>query len=128
MPVTAIIAQLRTIDLERSIHFYTETLGLKLSMRYGDFYAGIEAGEQTFHLKLAATPDPSIRSVADGDHFHLYLVTDDLAAMADRLQRAGVATVHAAEDQPWGMREMAIRDDSGHTVYLGQRITASASP
>ena len=124
MPVTAIIAQLRTIDLERSVHFYTETLGLKLSLRYGDFYAGIEAGDHSFHLKLAATRDPSIPSVADGEHFHLYLMTDDLDAFAARLEQAGVPLVQGVVEQPWGTRELVFRDDSGHTIYAGQVVSA----
>ena len=91
-------------------------------MRYGDFYAGIEAGGQSFHLKLVDTPDPSIPFVAEGEHFHLYLAVDDLAGFADRLERGGIALVQPIREQPWGMRELAFQDDSGHTIYAGERI------
>lgn len=50
MRATAIIPQLRTTDLDASTRFYTEVLGLQLAFRYRDFYAGIRAGEHTFHL------------------------------------------------------------------------------
>jgi catechol 2,3-dioxygenase-like lactoylglutathione lyase family enzyme len=60
MRVSSVIPQLRTVDLPRAIRFYTETLGFRLLFSYQDFYAGIEAGSRTFHLKLVDEPDPSI--------------------------------------------------------------------
>ena len=51
MTITGAIPQLRTTDLAASIRFYTERLGLTLEFRYEDFYAGIRAGDQLFHLK-----------------------------------------------------------------------------
>jgi hypothetical protein len=44
--------------------------------------AGIRAGSQLFHLKLSDEKDPSIEFVDQGEHFHLYLETDDPAAAA----------------------------------------------
>jgi catechol 2,3-dioxygenase-like lactoylglutathione lyase family enzyme len=119
--ITGVIAQLRTTDLEASIRFYTEALGLTLDFRYEDFYAGIRAGESVFHLKRVDAADPSIEFVEHGDHFHLYLETDDVAAVAAGLARRGVPLVRDAHDTPWGTRELVIRDDQGHTVYIGQR-------
>jgi catechol 2,3-dioxygenase-like lactoylglutathione lyase family enzyme len=52
MAVTNITPQLRTIDLENSIRFYTERVGLELAFRHSNFYAGIRAGGGSFHLKL----------------------------------------------------------------------------
>jgi hypothetical protein len=51
--------------------------------------AGIRAGGQLFHLKLVDEKDPSIEFVDQGEHFHLYLETDDAAATADALKRNG---------------------------------------
>ena len=81
MDITSVIAQLRTTDLNESIRFYTERIGLALEFRYEDFYAGIRADTQIFHLKLIDEKDPSIKFVDDGEHFHLYFGTDDIAAL-----------------------------------------------
>ena len=124
MAANAIIAQLRTTDLDRSIAFYTGTLGLDLSFRYGDFYAGVQAGEQMLHLKLVDSADPSIAFVQQGDHFHLYLLTDDLAGFAARLQQNRIAFVKPPHDTPWGTRELAFNDDQGHTIYAAQAAAA----
>jgi predicted enzyme related to lactoylglutathione lyase len=65
--------------------------------------------------------DPSIRFVDDGEHFHLYLETGDIAAEAAALKRNGVALVRDVHETPWGTREAVIKDDQGHTIYLGQK-------
>lgn len=92
MKITGAIPQLRTTDLAASIRFYTTKLGLTLEFQYEDFYAGIRAGNQVFHLKLSDEKDPSIAFVARGEHFH-----------------------------PWETRELAVQDDQGHTLYFGER-------
>jgi len=120
MAITSVITQLRTTDLGQSIRFYTEKVGLTLEFRYEDFYAGIRAGHQVFHLKLVDEKDPSIEFVDRGDHFHLYLETHDAAAAADALKRNGVRLAKDVHDTPWGTREFAIKDNQGHTIYLGE--------
>lgn len=126
MPISSITAQLRTRDLDGSIRFYTEKVGLALEFRHSDFYAGIRAGNQVFHLKLIDAPDPSIAFVQAGDHLHLYLGTDDVDAVAQMLKRNGVRLRQDPTDTPWQTRELVFLDDQGHTIYVGQNRGASA--
>jgi len=121
MHISGAIAQLRTTDLAGSIRFYTTKVGLTLDFQYEDFYAGIRAGDQVFHLKLADEKDPSIDFVDRGEHFHLYFQTDDAAAAAAALQSNGVRLVNDVHDTAWGTREFVIKDDQGHTLYFGER-------
>ena len=121
MQIANIVIQLRTTNLAESIRFYTTTLGFTLEFEYEDFYAGVRAGGQVVHLKLVDEPDPSIEYVEDGEHFHLYLETADVGAAADHLRQRGVALVRDVQETPWGTRECVIRDDQGHTIYIGQR-------
>ena len=120
MTITALVPQLRTTDLAASLRFYTVTLGFALEFRYEDFYAGVRAGGQVFHLKQWDEIDPSIRYVDDADHFHLYFQTDDIAAEARRLAANGVTFVRGVHETPWRTTEFVIRDDQGHTLYFGQ--------
>src|SRR6266496_302706 len=121
MPISGVIPQLRTTDLAESIRFYTTKVGLTLEFQYQDFYAGIRAGNQLFHLKLVDEKDPSIEFVDKGEHFHLYLERDDAAATADALKRNGIHLVKDVHETAWGTREFVIKDDQGHTLYFGQR-------
>lgn len=121
MTVGAVTAQLRTTDLEASIRFWTEGVGLELDFLYGNFYAGIRtAGGGLFHLKHVDTPDPSIAYVRHGDHLHLYIDTDDAHAMVAALARRGIDPVTPLHETDWGTREFAILDDQGHTIYFGE--------
>lgn len=117
--VSGVIPQLRTTDLAASIRFYTTRLGFAVEFQYEDFYAGIRAGHAVFHLKRVDEPDPSIAYVDAGEHFHLYLQTDDAEATAAALKKHGVPFVKELHDTPWGTREFAIQDDQGHTLYFG---------
>ncbi|RSL17148.1 putative enzyme related to lactoylglutathione lyase [Edaphobacter aggregans] len=120
MQISSAIAQLRTTDLAESIRFYTTKVGLTLEFQYQDFYAGIRAGSQLFHLKLSDVKDPSIEFVDKGEHFHLYFETDDVSAAAARLKGNGVPLVKDVHETAWGTREFVIKDDQGHTLYFGE--------
>ncbi len=122
MAITGIVAQLRTTDMASSIRFYTEKLGFSVEFRYQDFYTGIRAGSQIFHLKLVDEKDPSISYVNEGGHFHLYLETKGITDFAARLEANGVELVKDVHETPWNTREIVIHDDQGHTLYLGEPL------
>ena len=128
MQIIGVVAQLRTTDLAASIRFYTDSLGLALEFQYQDFYAGIRAGRQVFHLKLVDAADPSVEYVDQGDHFHLYLEVDDAFEIARALAGKGVRLVKPVTDTPWGTREFVIKDDQGHTLYVGERLARGDVP
>lgn len=117
-----IVPQLRTKDLAQSIRFYTEKLGFTLEFTYDDFYAAVRAGGQVVHLKLVDEADPSIEFVHLGEHFHLYVEVDDVSAAAARLLDAGVHIERNIEETPWRTRELVVKDDQGHTIYIGQNV------
>jgi catechol 2,3-dioxygenase-like lactoylglutathione lyase family enzyme len=120
MKIIGVAPQLRTTDLAASIRFYTTKLGFAVEFQYQDFYAGIRAGEQVFHLKRADEKDPSIDFVDHGGHIHLYLETDDISSAAEVLKANGVPFVRDVHDTAWGTREFVIQDDQGHTLYFGE--------
>ena len=120
MTVSGVIPQIRTTNLDESIDFYVSKLGFELGFKYSDFYAGIKAGDQSFHLKLVDTEDPSIAFVSDGGHLHLYFTTDDVDAEAQKLRRNGVVFRGEVADTPWGTREFWVIDNQGHVLCFGQ--------
>ena len=122
MAITGIVPQLRTTDMASSIRLYTEKLGFSVEFNYQDFYTGIRAGKQIFHLKLVDEKDPSILYVDDGGHFHLYLQADGVAAFAAQLKASGVPLVKDVHETPWNTREIVIHDDQGHTLYVGEQL------
>jgi catechol 2,3-dioxygenase-like lactoylglutathione lyase family enzyme len=122
MAITGIVPQLRTTDMASSIRFYTEKLGFSVEFNYQDFYTGLRAGNQLFHLKLVDEKDPSISYVDEDGHFHLYLETSGVADFATQLKANGVPLVKDVHETPWSTKEIVIHDDQGHTLYLGEPL------
>ena len=122
MQIVQVIPQLRTTNLGAAIEFYTAKLGFSLELQYEDFYAGVRSGHQMVNLKLIDAPDPSIAFVDREEHFHLYLETDDIVAVADELKRKGVPLVREVHETAWRTRECVIRDPDRHTLYFGQPL------
>lgn len=107
-------------DLAVSAAFYRDALGFEIRA-LGDpgwrLYVRdaccIMAGE----CRDAAPP------ASLGDHSYVaYLVVRDVAAMHARAQAAGAAILKPPRDEPWGMREFALRTADGHRLMLGQRL------
>jgi catechol 2,3-dioxygenase-like lactoylglutathione lyase family enzyme len=120
MSISNVITQLRTTDLDATIDFYVSKLGLTLDFKFEDFYAGIKAGDQVFHLKLVDDKDPSIEFVSAGDHFHLYLTTEDVETLAKQCEKMGVVFLKEITETPWGTKEFSVADDQGHVSVIGQ--------
>ena len=98
MSVVSITPQLRTTDLDRSVRFYTEKVGLQLEFRHADFYASIRAPGGGFHLKLVDSTDPSVGFVREGGHLRRAVAcvcrrrdSDVFFASEDPLQRTVVS-------------------------------------
>jgi catechol 2,3-dioxygenase-like lactoylglutathione lyase family enzyme len=49
-------------DMDRSVNFYTKTLGLKLAQRFGNHWASVEAGRLTIGLHPASNANPAGRN------------------------------------------------------------------
>jgi len=105
---------LRPVDLERSLRFYGETLGLKIYREYG---TGADRGVVFFigggYLEITGRGAP-----VDVDKLSLWLQVPDLAEVHQRLTASGVDIVDPPEPKPWGLLEMWIRDPDGLTIVI----------
>ncbi len=54
------------------------------------------------------------KGALNGVHFH----TDDLDGTFERLRAAGAEIVSEPADQPWGVRDGAVRDPAGNLVRI----------
>jgi catechol 2,3-dioxygenase-like lactoylglutathione lyase family enzyme len=107
---------LRPVDLERSLHFYGETLGLKIYREYG---TGSGRGVVFFigggYLEITGRA-PEV----DVDKLSLWLQVPDLDRVHKKLTEAGIDIVDPPERKPWGLEEMWIRDPDGLTIVIVQ--------
>lgn len=100
----------RPVNYERSVAFYRDVLGLHIFREWVTgtvFYLGGGL------LELSRSAGP----VTD-DKLSLWLQVRDVEAEFARLAAAGVTTVEAPVDQPWGLREARLRDPDGLMLVL----------
>lgn len=105
---------LHPTDLERSLRFYEETLGLAVFREWGRppnrgvaFYLG--AGLLEVSGTSDVPPSPATR---------LLLQVRDVAHERRRLGALGVPIDEEPVRQPWGLVEMVVRDPDGLRIVI----------
>ncbi|PKN82583.1 MAG: glyoxalase [Chloroflexi bacterium HGW-Chloroflexi-9] len=122
-------------DPEASLAFYRDTLGFEVRNDVG--YAGMRwitvgpAGQPGTSIVLQPPfADPGITEderrtitemMAKGTYAMLLLATPDLDSVFARLQASDVEVVQEPTDQPYGVRDCAIRDPAGTLIRLQER-------
>ena len=105
---------LSTDDLDESIRFYTETLGMKLKFRDGAHYAALDGGSVT--LALATSVDhPIPGQVVVG------IKTDDVDAAAKAIEDNGGGIVQAPYDDAHERRAV-VYDNKGNGLVFYQPL------
>ena len=105
-------------DTARALGFYRDLLGLRVDECRPDLgYPGawLWIGDQQLHLLELPNPDPVAgRPVHGGRDRHLALSVDDLDALAQRLDAAGIACTRSRS----GRRALFVRDPDGNALEL----------
>lgn len=121
-------------DPDASLAFYRDTLGFEV--RNDVAYGGMHwitvgpAGQPATSIVLyppAATPgltDDERRTIAEmmakGTFASLLLATPDLEGTFERLQGRNTEIVQEPTDQPYGVRDCAVRDPAGNLIRIQQ--------
>jgi catechol 2,3-dioxygenase-like lactoylglutathione lyase family enzyme len=111
-------ATIYVTDMDRSVSFYTETLGLRLAFRAGDHWAGIDAGKGLqlgLHPAVARLPAPGTAgSITVG-----LAVDEPIEQVVATLEGRGVAFLGPVVDD--GQLKLAFfADPDGNGLYLAE--------
>ena len=121
-------------DPDASLAFYRDTLGFEVRLDVG--YGGMRwitvgpPGQPDTNIVLhPPTADPGItdderRTIAEmmakGTYGIILLATKDLDGAFEKLQGRDVEIVQEPIDQPYGVRDFAVRDPAGNMVRIQQ--------
>jgi uncharacterized glyoxalase superfamily protein PhnB len=121
-------------DPEASLAFYRDTLGFEVrnDVGYGGMrWITVGPPSQPDTSIVLAPPDayPGItdderRTIAEmmakGTYAIIVLATSDLDGTFERLQASDAEVVQEPTDQPYGIRDCAIRDPAGNLIRINQ--------
>jgi len=121
-------------DPDASLAFYRDVLGFEVRLDVG--YGGMRwitvgpAGQPAISIVLeppAADPgvtDDERRTItemmAKGTYSGVVLATPDVDATFEQLQARGAEVVQEPIDQPYGLRDCAVRDPAGNEIRIQQ--------
>ena len=122
-------------DPEAALAFYRDILGFEVrnDVAYGGMRwitvgsAGQPGGPSIVLFPPAASPgvtEEEHRTIAEmmakGTYAAIVLATADVDASFEKIQARGAEIVQEPTDQPYGVRDCAVRDPAGNLIRLQQ--------
>lgn len=114
-------------DLDRSIEFYRDRLGLKLISRevdeaHGEAFAFLEMDGGNIELLslLDRSTDAQPASMGPSNCPHLALRTEDLDSVIALLERQGLTTLKGPLEIPGRVRWLYVADPDGNIIEFVQ--------
>jgi glyoxylase I family protein len=118
---TAAVVRYQVQDVDRSVAFYTERLGFRVTQRAGTVFATVSRGD--LHLLLSgpassgSRPMPDGRRQGPGGWNRIVLYVDRLDSTLAALKEAGTRARNDVETGPGG-KQVQIDDPDGNPVEL----------
>lgn len=111
-------------DLERSLGFYRDTLGMRVAFA-SEAWAQLDTGAAQLALERAAAGDHEAAELV-GRFVGVSLAVPDVNAAFGELSRRGVAFVAEPERMAWGGTLAHFRDPDGNVLTLLESPRAGA--
>ena len=114
---------LAVTDLERSVAFYKQVLGLR---KIADFGANVTLSGGVCLQTAQSWAGFIEREPGElgwcGRVSELYFEEDEFDAFAEKLSRMDIHYVHPVKEHAWGQRVVRFYDPDGHIIEVGENI------
>ena len=128
MQIRKLTPNLVVRNIEASLKFYREVLGLETGMTVPQqapfVFGSVTNGtvEVFFNdQKVVAAEYPHLAATIGGS-LTLYMEVDSLQAVLDRVKKAGAKISMAVTEQFYGMKEFAFEDQDGYTITIAEKM------
>ena len=128
MQIKKLTPNLIVRNVEASLKFYREVLGLETAMTVPEqapyVFAGVSNGavEVFFNdQKVVAAEYPKLAETI-GASMTMYMEVDSLDAVLERVKEAGAKISMPVTEQFYGMKEFAFEDGDGYTVTIAEKM------
>jgi catechol 2,3-dioxygenase-like lactoylglutathione lyase family enzyme len=114
-------------DMERAKEFYQRFLGQEIALDIGvnvGFKSGIALWQADYARNLLFGSIGPEMAAQGRSAMELYFETDEIDAVAARLQESDVSLLHPLQEQPWGQRTIRFYDPDGHLIEAGEPMWA----
>jgi len=132
MKIKKLTPNLVVRNVEASLKFYGETLGLQSGMTVPEqspyLFASVanDAVEIFFNdQKTVAAEYPKLAANI-GASLTLYMEVDSLQDILERVKKVGAKISMPVTEQFYGMREFAFEDVDGYTITIAERMAAGS--
>ncbi|RYY25078.1 MAG: bleomycin resistance protein [Sphingomonadales bacterium] len=115
-------------DVVRAHSYYIEKLGFESPRFWGEPPTSCIVGRGSFDLMLAQVDagNATHPNAENEGRIDAYFWVHDVDALYAEYKGNGADLTGEPEDQPYGMREIRVRDLDGHMLCFGQGDTANA--
>jgi len=113
--IKKISPQFLVSDIDRSIEFYTKTLGFDVEFRYEDFYASVINEGYSIHLKTSESLKDEGVIKRNQDDLDILFSVDGIDELYEQLLNKSVELVQSLRLMPYG-KEFYISDPDGHII------------
>lgn len=102
-------------DLQASLRYYVEVLQFEKRWDWGDppDYACVAFGDAELFLCQKGQGQSGT---------WLYLFVDGIDEYCAEIRKRGAELISGLADEPWGMREIHVRDPDGHVLRIGTSL------
>lgn len=126
-------------DPDAALGFYRDALGLEVRMDVSsEGFRWVTVGAPGQDVSIVLSQPHGGRSQSEGDEL-LSLVArgtfqaaifraDDLEATFEKVKASGAEILEEPTNQPWGVRDFAVRDPSGNLVRIQASSTSFEAP
>ena len=102
-------------DFAEAMNYYTEKLLFERLWDWGDppSFGAVRLGKVEIFFCLGGQGHPGT---------WLSIFMDDVDDYYERIRQLGAEVIHGPKDEPWGVREIHVRDPNQHVIRFGHGI------